>query len=418
MEAMKAALLAEGAQFSIFGGEALLVPLDDLNELWRFGLEHWSANGIQSNGSLITPEHVESFKQYRVHVGLSIDGPGELNDARWAGSLEKTRAATARSLAALDLLRNAGVAHSLIVTLHRLNASPERLPRLLAWLRELDAQGLRSARVHALEVDHPDVADSLELSPLEQMNAMLAISEAEAGFQTLRLDTFGELRSLLALDPKDVTCLWNACDPYTTSAVRGVDGRGNRTNCGRVSKDGVRWLKGETAGKERQLALYHTPQQYGGCKGCRFFAFCRGSCPGTAIDGDWRNRSAQCAVWMALFEDTESRVANPASRRPDLPKAEATLVAAWAEGRDMPTWRAFQPGANTTAGGAGSPGHADTPHQDWHQDHSDAALGAHQDTACRLPPDGAPGGHQDTPHVDWHHDGAVLTGQLPVGRAS
>ncbi len=30
---------------------------------------------------------------------------------------------------------------------------------------------------------------------------------------------------------------------------------------------------------------------------------CKGQCPGTAIDRDWRNRSEHCAVWKALFAD-------------------------------------------------------------------------------------------------------------------
>jgi uncharacterized protein len=38
MEAMKDALKANGQPFSLFGGEPLLVPKKDLEELFRFGL--------------------------------------------------------------------------------------------------------------------------------------------------------------------------------------------------------------------------------------------------------------------------------------------------------------------------------------------------------------------------------------------
>ncbi len=92
---MKEAVLAEGGPFSLFGGEPLLVPERDLEDLWSWGLEKFGRNSLQTNGVLISDWHVDAFKKYRVQVGVSLDGPGELNDARWAGTLEKTRRATA-----------------------------------------------------------------------------------------------------------------------------------------------------------------------------------------------------------------------------------------------------------------------------------------------------------------------------------
>ena len=98
MAAMKKALEAANSPFSLFGGEPLLVPLADLEELFRWGLEKWGSNGVQTNGTMITPEHVVLFKKYKVSVGLSLDGPDELNDSRWAGSIEKTRIMTASAM--------------------------------------------------------------------------------------------------------------------------------------------------------------------------------------------------------------------------------------------------------------------------------------------------------------------------------
>src|SRR5437899_2923579 len=80
LERMKAALTHAGGPFLLFGGEPLLVPLPDLVELWRFGLERHGKNALQTNGALITDEHMELFKKYNVDVGISIDGPGGLND--------------------------------------------------------------------------------------------------------------------------------------------------------------------------------------------------------------------------------------------------------------------------------------------------------------------------------------------------
>ena len=82
---MKAALERAGSHFTIFGGEPLLVPEHVLEELWAFGLERFGTNGIQTNGTLINDRHIALFKKYKVYVGISVDGPDDLNDVRWAG---------------------------------------------------------------------------------------------------------------------------------------------------------------------------------------------------------------------------------------------------------------------------------------------------------------------------------------------
>jgi len=304
LDAMKRGLVREGGSFSLFGGEPLLMHLPDLVEMLRWGYERFGSTSIQTNGALITPTHVALFAQYHTSVGLSLDGPEELNDARWAGNLEKTRAATIASFRAIDLLLDAGQPPSLIVTLHRGNAAAARLPRLLAWFRSLDARGITHVRLHALEIDHAEVRDQLALTEDENVAAFLACLDLQRQLRQLRFDVFTDMTQLL-LSGDQGSCVWNACDPLTTPAVRNVNGLGGRSNCGRTNKDGVEWVKADGHGVERYRALYTTPQVDGGCQGCRFFYACKGQCPGTAIDGDWRNRTEQCGLWMRLFERLE-----------------------------------------------------------------------------------------------------------------
>ncbi|QWK20800.1 hypothetical protein [Thermus antranikianii] len=89
-------------------GEPLLIPKADLERLFAFGLERYGQNGIQTNGALIDEDHIALFRKYRVHVGFSIDGPGELNRLRWAGSVEATDEATERSIGNLRRLLREG----------------------------------------------------------------------------------------------------------------------------------------------------------------------------------------------------------------------------------------------------------------------------------------------------------------------
>jgi uncharacterized protein len=388
MDKMKAALLAEGYKFTIFGGEALSVPINDLEELWRFGLEKFgetaaahgdTPNGVQTSGMNMTDDHVRLFQKYKVGVGMSIDGPDELNDARWAGSVERTREATANSLTYLDKLLVIGHIPSLIVTLHRVNASPERLPRLLQWFRDLSAKGLRNVNLHLLEVDSPGVREKLGLTTEENVAALMACCDLQDEIKI----AFNPIRDMTQLlvgrdqwskDAKTgryrsgTSCTWNACDPYTTDAVHGVDGQGNRGNCGRTCKEGPMWVKASQAGYERYLGLYHAPQEFGGCKGCRFFYACKGHCPGEGErGGDWRSKTEHCSTLMRTFEALEARLIakgkKPVSVNDELRLTiEGRMVAAWMQGRSLGVTAAQESTQPVTI--SGNRDHGDAPHGD------------------------------------------------------
>src|ERR1700751_3059405 len=87
MEAMLATLDGLEQPFSLFGGEIMMVDDADLERLMAFGHERHGGSGLQTNGTLVEDRHLELFRKYRVRVGISLDGPGPLNDVRWAGSL-------------------------------------------------------------------------------------------------------------------------------------------------------------------------------------------------------------------------------------------------------------------------------------------------------------------------------------------
>jgi uncharacterized protein len=336
LEAMKAAIERENGAFILFGGEPLLVPVADLEHLWAWGLAKFGSNGIQTNGTLINANHIQMFRQYNVHVGISIDGPGPLNDARWAGSLERTRDHTERAEQALERLCREGLGPSVIVTLHRGNATRDKLPVLHDWFRHLDQIGVVSARLHILEVDHPTIGHKYALTPAQNAEVLVSFADLEPNLGRMKLDLFGDLRAMLLADDDAATCVWKGCDPLTTDAVRGVEGFGQRSNCGRTNKDGIDYVKATDRGFERYIALYHTPHEAGGCQGCRFFLSCKGQCPGTAIDGDWRNRTEHCEVWLRLFSLIEAKLVregrSPISLDPNLKYLEENMLSAWASG--------------------------------------------------------------------------------------
>jgi radical SAM protein with 4Fe4S-binding SPASM domain len=347
LEKMKAAAAREGQAFSLFGGEPLLLPEEDLEDLWSWGLERFGRNAVQTNGTLITDSHIRLFKKYNVSVGISIDGPGAFNDVRWTGSIERTRAATDATQRSIERVLAEGVRLSLIVTLHRCNATRDKLPTMRSWFARLDQLGLKAARLHVLEVESQAIRAKYGLTVEENVEALLSLYELErCELKALSFDLFRDMRNLLLGEDEGVSCVWRACDPYTTRAVRGIEGDGRRSNCGRTNKDGIDFTKADVESFDRYVALYLTPQEHGGCEGCRFFLMCKGQCPGTAIDGDWRNRSEYCEVWKQLFTHLEKSLREEGretvSMRADRPALESLVVEAWASGQNMSIAKALR----------------------------------------------------------------------------
>jgi len=340
LDRIKRRLKEYNTNFTVFGGDALVNPKHVLEDLWKFGYENWKQNGVQTNGALIDDEWIELFKKYNVHVGFSIDGPDELNDARWAGTLEDTREATRKSIENLKKVLDSGVRASLIVTLHKANAdTDEKLYRLLNWLKEVHSWGVSSIRLHVLEVDD-ELSRKLYYLPPERVIEVFDKIKAwaEKNMPELRIDIYRDIQRLMREnDDAHATCIWRVCDPYNTHSVRGIEADGSSSNCGRTNKDGVEWLKAEKETAMRQVALYYTPQEYGGCQGCKYFLYCKGNCPGTGIGGDWRNKSEYCPLWKSLFEKFErealAKGLSPiVSNTPLREATEKALVYAWSNG--------------------------------------------------------------------------------------
>lgn len=327
---------SSGGPFLLFGGEPLLMNKADLEDLWAWGFEKFGVNNLQTNGTLIDDDHIALFSRYNVRVSISIDGPGPLNDSRWHGTLERTRASTARTEAAIERLCRLGKPPGILVVLHRLNAGASALRQLVNWFRRLEELGVRSIGLHLLEADSEAARQEYSMSDEDNVNVLLALRALQRELPSVRFSLLADLESLLMGDDSKAKCIWSGCDPYTTKAVEGIGGHGESLGCGRVIKDGVAFQRASETGFERYLALYHTPQAAGGCQGCRFFLMCKGQCPGTALDADWRNRSEMCGTWKGVFTAIESDLVaagrHPLSLDPARESIEREMVHRWERG--------------------------------------------------------------------------------------
>lgn len=327
---------SRGVYFAIFGGEPLLIPEDELESLFKLGMEKYNSNTIQTNGTLINTKHIEMFKKYNVKVGVSMDGPGECNGLRQACNPEKTGEYTQSTEKNIERLCKEKVPVSIIVTLHKKNAVFSKLDVMCDWLRRMKLLGVRHVRLHIMEIEDSFVRENYALTPKENVHALLKFADLETELGKAYIDVFGDIRDMLSGKDTNASCVWRGCDYYNTRAVNAMDSYGGISSCGRTKKEGISFLKTEKENYFRYIALYSTPQKYGGCQRCRFFLVCKGQCPGTAIDSDWRNRTEYCTVWKSLFIHFEKALLKegkiPVSALPCRKAAEKAMVKAWISG--------------------------------------------------------------------------------------
>jgi len=277
----------KNTQIIIHGGEPLCLPITDFEVLLKKSFELTGRSGIQTNGSLITKEHIELFKKYKTHVGLSFDGPGELSKFR----MESTVLVENN----LKWLLDEKIPLSIICVLSKSNGSSGKLTQLKKWILKMNSLGI-SGRVNPCT----DKNYALDEETLRDSYKSLAEYMTE---HRIRWSPFTDVVN--KLKGKNAVCVFEGCDPFHTNSATSLLGDGVITNCMRTNKNDV--LPQHPIYQDiRSEILKNIPQSDNGCKDCRYFKECRGGCPSSAINEDWRNRTTFCKMWFSLFTYYES----------------------------------------------------------------------------------------------------------------
>lgn len=292
---------------TLHGGDPLMIPKPDVEKLLAKMYELHGASGVQTHGVTIDDDHIEMFKKYKTHVGISIDGPWPLNKLRVAGNGRSTKETTERTLRNIRRLRDEGISVGIICVLHRANALPEPRKRLKEWLLELKEIGINGGRLNLCIIDDPILKAKQELTEEEAADAYRDLAEF----------TLIEHDGLFWQPFRDVvdnllgnglgTCIFHPCSYYQADGERVIMGDGSLANCLKTAKTGYAYLREPDQQKDyaRYNILPQIPYEDGGCKGCRYWRICYGVCPAEGIDGDWRNRSRFCKAYYAVYEVAE-----------------------------------------------------------------------------------------------------------------
>ena len=122
------------------------------------------SHSIQTNGTLITPQWCELFKEWGVKIGVSIDGPKRFNDVNRIS--RKGRSTYDQALAGIRMLREHGVPFHVIAVL---SAQSMQAPEEM----------LEFFRTEGIE----DVCFNVEESEGDHVSELLAVHDARALFR-------------------------------------------------------------------------------------------------------------------------------------------------------------------------------------------------------------------------------------------
>jgi len=299
---------------SLHGGEPLIVGLRNLNRLFKKIYDFWGNTGIQTNGLLITDKHIELFKKYKTNLGFSIDGDtAETNRGRWNYLERSDDYIQEKTDLVLDNMRKckeAKLSLNCIIVLRKYNASPERIPELLAFIERLYKEfGIRYINTIPCTVYDKKRRKEEQLTNRELSFAFKMIESLKWQYPDLIWQPYHDIVDMM-LGYMDQTCVFNECDPFRTGGERAINYCGDMTNCLRSggAVEGLQLLSDDNFSRERYAMLEQLPRNMGGCKNCRFWHLCYGHCPGAGVNNDWRNRTRFCKAWKEFYIHIENRL--------------------------------------------------------------------------------------------------------------
>lgn len=285
-----AALPFSGKCVTLQGGEPLLAPDYVFDRLDAAALDR----SLQTNGTLLTPERAERLRRGNWLVGLSLDGPPELNAARGDAAIH------ARIVAGARLLEDFGVDYNLLCVVSQRNVARAR--EIYRYFRENFATNF----YQFIECTGPREAISGEEWGRFLCELFDTWSAADVRRVSVRL--FDSIVSQMVRGCPTQCSFAPSCRQYLV-----VEQDGSVYPCDfHVRRDLVlgnvmthTWeellaspVYGEFAARKGRLS--------DACRSCPYLRYCQGDCPRNRVAG----RSSLCAGWKAFFAYTLAKFAS------------------------------------------------------------------------------------------------------------
>lgn len=399
------------------GGEILLLPKNDLEKLFKRAFELTGKTSIQTNGLLIDDDIIKLFKKHKTGVGLSIDGPDELNKGRWR---EENKQRTEKVIKNIYRMRYEKISVGLICVISKYNCLPAQRQKFKNFILEMKKIDCPSGRMNPVLGKGDFVPTIEQLKNFYFDMCDFTLSDPKLQWQPFR-DIIDNLMGF-----RQSTCIYHQCDYFWTNSAHVVLGDGSIRNCMKTVL-GHNVLQGQKPFKVRYEVLFDTPKEFGGCKDCRYWSICSGLCPSEGIDGDWRNKSVYCGVFYALYEKIEKiirglfpRIKLTTDYKSEKPE-DAIVSGNFCkkiEKLNFSTWRYACPSGKSQRKREEKRGEHGDSHGDWSRhgdsnipqekiktEHGDSSHGDYQKHGDSNAPDGSSPDHRDSPHGDHQKHG-------------
>ncbi len=272
------------ASFAWQGGEPLLAGLDFFREVVSLQAQYAPpgtviSNSLQTNATLITPEWAQFFKRYHFLVGVSLDGPREIHDARrvyasGGGSFNRVMQGIAH-------LRREQVDFNILTVIHEGNVDKGK--ELMDFYREHGfgyVQFIPGMDFWAQQADKPP---SFLVSPQQYGRFLCQVFDLwYNGGQPVISERFMDNTMSVHLGRQAEMCTHSA----TCSKTLILEQNGDAYPCDFYIHEAYKLGNVGTHSLEELLAspVYRSfatlkPELPESCKSCEYLRFCYGGCP-------------------------------------------------------------------------------------------------------------------------------------------
>ncbi|WP_303868850.1 radical SAM protein [Acetobacterium wieringae] len=248
---------------------------------------------MQTNGTGITPEIAAGLKKMKIALGVSLDGPPEVN--------EFSRGKTREVIAGIGCLADEGIKINLnsVVTSHSVMQLP-KLVNFAYYLGNVGGIGLDLLRDAGRARDNPE---SIKKATPEQLQkALKEMVEAarelyELTGKKIVIREIHEARQRLKTSPCSKAYCYASCG---RSYVVLPDG--DVYPCGSLIDQPEYYMGNVNEKKLKSIAIGKTEPET--CKTCEFYAFCPGGCPSRLLinGNDGEDLSLDCVLKKTAFE--------------------------------------------------------------------------------------------------------------------
>lgn len=293
------------------GGEPLLWGIENYKEILDYINNvfydiHYK-NSVQTNLSLITKDYIDLFKQYNIHIGFSLDGGKEINDAQrvypnGGGTFDDI-------MTKVNLCRENGISVGCIVVGSRKHIG--RIKELYDFLSENKLNFKFNPLFNSGEAKTHQ--NEYSITPSEYANMATELFDLWYNDTQNELveSNFTEIASNI-ITGKTSHCMFGYnCQDYFFALTP----YGDIMPCGRFCDDEY---KKYSYGNINQKALweiledrnkhesYHRASYIAdsSCSVCEFYSICHGGClhEGFIKSGDFKHKTFLCSAYKKVFE--------------------------------------------------------------------------------------------------------------------